>query len=264
MRAPLGWLGIVRLGLVQTALGAIVVMTTSTINRVMVVELALAGLRARRADGAALRRAGACVRAGATARTSGGRRTPWIIGGMAVLALGGTLAALGTALDGESSRRRASPSRVVAFLPDRHRRRRRRHLAAGAARDAASDAARRARRRHHRLDHDDRRLRDHGASGRPFPRSVLAGAARRRHRRRLRRSRSSLAAAGGLGRRDTGGRAPRLRARRAAKPPFRDGPARSLGRAGSAPLHAFSSSSRCSPTARRISSSSPSPASSSA
>ena len=38
---PLGWLGILRLGLVQTALGAIVVLTTSTLNRVMVVELAL-------------------------------------------------------------------------------------------------------------------------------------------------------------------------------------------------------------------------------
>ena len=37
----LGWLGIVRLGLVQAALGAIVVLTTSTINRVMIVELAL-------------------------------------------------------------------------------------------------------------------------------------------------------------------------------------------------------------------------------
>ena len=39
---PLGWLGILRLGLVQTALGAVVVLTTSAINRVMVVELALA------------------------------------------------------------------------------------------------------------------------------------------------------------------------------------------------------------------------------
>ncbi len=39
--APLSWIGILRLGLVQTALGAIVVLTTSTINRVMVVELAL-------------------------------------------------------------------------------------------------------------------------------------------------------------------------------------------------------------------------------
>ena len=39
--AGLSWFGIFRLGLVQTALGAIVVLTTSTINRVMVVELAL-------------------------------------------------------------------------------------------------------------------------------------------------------------------------------------------------------------------------------
>jgi hypothetical protein len=39
--APLGWLGIARLGLVQSALGAVVVLTTSTLNRVMVVELAL-------------------------------------------------------------------------------------------------------------------------------------------------------------------------------------------------------------------------------
>ena len=37
----LSWMDIVRLGLVQAALGAIVVLTTSTINRVMVVELAL-------------------------------------------------------------------------------------------------------------------------------------------------------------------------------------------------------------------------------
>ena len=41
---PFGWLGIVRLGLVQAALGAIVVMTTSTLNRVMVVELGLPAL----------------------------------------------------------------------------------------------------------------------------------------------------------------------------------------------------------------------------
>ena len=33
----LGWLGILRLGLVQMALGSIVVLTTSTLNRVMVV-----------------------------------------------------------------------------------------------------------------------------------------------------------------------------------------------------------------------------------
>ena len=37
-----GWLGIIRLGLVQTSLGAIVILMTSTLNRVMVVELGLA------------------------------------------------------------------------------------------------------------------------------------------------------------------------------------------------------------------------------
>lgn len=94
---PLGWLGILRLGLVQTALGAIVVLTTSTINRVMVVELALPAmlpgllvglhyavqvLRPRWGHGADV----------------GGRLTPWILGGMATLALGGFGAALGVAL----------------------------------------------------------------------------------------------------------------------------------------------------------------------
>lgn len=40
-RTSLGWLGIVRLGLVQSALGAIVVLVTSTLSRVMIVEMAL-------------------------------------------------------------------------------------------------------------------------------------------------------------------------------------------------------------------------------
>lgn len=39
-----GWPSIIRLGLVQTALGAVIVLMTSTINRVMVVELALPAL----------------------------------------------------------------------------------------------------------------------------------------------------------------------------------------------------------------------------
>ena len=37
----LGWVQIIRLGLVQMCLGAVVVLTTSTLNRLMVVELAL-------------------------------------------------------------------------------------------------------------------------------------------------------------------------------------------------------------------------------
>ena len=41
----LGWACIIRLGLVQSALGSIVVLTPSTLNRVMVVELALPAMR---------------------------------------------------------------------------------------------------------------------------------------------------------------------------------------------------------------------------
>ncbi len=37
----LGWFGIIRLGLVQMSLGGIIALATSTLNRVMVVELAL-------------------------------------------------------------------------------------------------------------------------------------------------------------------------------------------------------------------------------
>ncbi|MEL6962933.1 MAG: BCD family MFS transporter [Pseudomonadota bacterium] len=93
----LGWFGIVRLGLVQTALGAIVVLTTSTLNRVMVVEYALPAIL----HGAlvALHYAVQLSRpAMGHGSDIGGRRTPWIIGGMACLASGGALAALATAL----------------------------------------------------------------------------------------------------------------------------------------------------------------------
>lgn len=94
--APLGWIGIVRLGLVQTALGAIVVLTTSTLNRVMVVELALPavlpGTLVALHYGVQILR----PRLGYGSDLSG-RATPWIIGGMAVLALGGVGAAGATA-----------------------------------------------------------------------------------------------------------------------------------------------------------------------
>ncbi len=94
---PLGWPGILRLGLVQAGLGSVVVLATSTLNRVMVVELALPALipgalvafhyglqvlRPRLGYGSDM----------------GGRRTPWIVGGMAALALGGIGAAGATAL----------------------------------------------------------------------------------------------------------------------------------------------------------------------
>jgi len=91
------WFGIFRLGLVQATLGAVVVLTTITLNRVMVVELALPAilpgalvalhygvqvLRPRLGHGSDI----------------GGWRTPWIIGGVACLCLGGISAACATAL----------------------------------------------------------------------------------------------------------------------------------------------------------------------
>ena len=99
--AALGWTGILRLGLVQTALGAVVVLMTSTINRVMTVELALPAV----VPGAlvASHYAVQILRpAWGYGSDVGGRRTPWIVGGMALLALGGTGAALATALTASS------------------------------------------------------------------------------------------------------------------------------------------------------------------
>ncbi|MEL6662047.1 MAG: BCD family MFS transporter [Pseudomonadota bacterium] len=96
-RPTLGWLGVIRLGLVQSALGAIIMICTSTLNRVMVVEIglpamlpgALVGLH----YGVQMSRPhwghGADV---------GGKRAPWIIGGMATLGLGATGAAAATAI----------------------------------------------------------------------------------------------------------------------------------------------------------------------
>lgn len=91
-----GWIGIARLGLVQAMLGAVVVLTTSTLNRVMVVELALPALLPGLL--VALHYAVQLTRPRmGWGSDVGGRRTPWILGGMAVLTLGGFLAAVATA-----------------------------------------------------------------------------------------------------------------------------------------------------------------------
>jgi MFS transporter, BCD family, chlorophyll transporter len=90
---PLDWIGIVRLGLVQTALGAIVVLTTSAINRVMVVELALPALIPGLL--VALHHAVQMLRPRWGYGSDGGTRlTPWIVGGMVILAFGGLGAAV--------------------------------------------------------------------------------------------------------------------------------------------------------------------------
>lgn len=92
-----GWLGVIRLGLVQTALGAIVVLTTSTLNRVMVVELALPAMLPGALVGWHYAVQMSRPRWG-YGSDMGGARTPWIIGGMATLGLGAIGAAAATAL----------------------------------------------------------------------------------------------------------------------------------------------------------------------
>jgi BCD family chlorophyll transporter-like MFS transporter len=91
-----GWARIARLGLVQAALGAVVVLTTSTLNRVMIVELSLPALLPGLLVALHYAVQIARPRVGHGSDV-GGRRTPWIIGGMGVLALGGALAAVSTA-----------------------------------------------------------------------------------------------------------------------------------------------------------------------
>jgi MFS transporter, BCD family, chlorophyll transporter len=92
----LSWFGIFRLGLIQASLGAIVVLTTSILNRVMVVELALPAMvpGALVAIHFALQVLRPRLGYGSDV---GGRPGAWINGGMIVLALGGFGAAVATA-----------------------------------------------------------------------------------------------------------------------------------------------------------------------
>ena len=90
-----GWPGIVRIGLVQAAIGALVMLVTTVLNRVMVVEIGLV----------------AAIPAGLVAwhyavqlarplwghgSDRGSSRTAWIIGGVAVLAMGALMATQAT------------------------------------------------------------------------------------------------------------------------------------------------------------------------
>lgn len=92
-----GWLGIIRLGLIQSSLGAIVILMTSTLNRVMVVELGLAAAIPGFLVGLHYAVQLSRPRWGFGADT-GGRQTPWILGGMTVLAAGAVLASVSAAL----------------------------------------------------------------------------------------------------------------------------------------------------------------------
>ena len=93
----LTWIDIIRIGLVQTSIGAVVVIATSTLNRVMVVEIGLPAL----VPGIlmTLHYAVQVLRPRWGHGSDGGqKRTPWIIGGMAILSAGGALAAYGTSM----------------------------------------------------------------------------------------------------------------------------------------------------------------------
>jgi BCD family chlorophyll transporter-like MFS transporter len=85
----LRWLQLARLGVVQAAIGAVVVLLTTTVNRVIVVELALPatipGVLVALHFGVQLLLR---PRLGHASDRSG-RRTPWIVGGLAVCAVGG-------------------------------------------------------------------------------------------------------------------------------------------------------------------------------
>ena len=84
----LSWSQIFRLGLVQMALGSIVVLTTSTLNRLMVVEFSLPALLPGALVGLHYGIQLSRPRWGFWSDV-GGNRTRWIIGGMIALALGG-------------------------------------------------------------------------------------------------------------------------------------------------------------------------------
>ena len=93
----LSWTQIARLGLVQLCIGAVVVLTTSILNRLMVVELALPAMLS-----------GALVALHSFVQITRpswgfwsdaqGNRTRFIVGGMAILSSGAFLASLMVAL----------------------------------------------------------------------------------------------------------------------------------------------------------------------
>lgn len=103
-----GWLAIGRIGLVQAAIGALVMVATTVLNRVMVVELQLAA--AIPAGLVAWHYAVQLARPlWGHASDKGGSRTMWIVGGLAVLAAGVLLATQATLM------LRASPGAALAL-----------------------------------------------------------------------------------------------------------------------------------------------------
>ena len=98
----LSWFGIVRLGIVQMALGSIIAIASSTFNRVMVVELSL--LQVIPGLLLALHYFIQITRPNwGFLSDRGGNRVFWIIIGISILGIGSVLACFGT-IQPESAR----------------------------------------------------------------------------------------------------------------------------------------------------------------
>ncbi len=108
---PFGWRDVARLGLAQIAIGAVAAVMTSTLNRVMIVELALPATVPSILVALHFVIQMSRARFGFDSDRSG-HRAPWILGGVATFAVGGFLAALGVAL----AATRTLPGLGVAFL----------------------------------------------------------------------------------------------------------------------------------------------------
>ena len=100
-RTYFGWRSIARLGLAQIAIGAVAAIMTSTLNRVMVVELALPATIPSVLVALHFVIQMSRARFGFDSDRSG-RRAPWILGGAIVLAVGGFLAAVAVAVTATS------------------------------------------------------------------------------------------------------------------------------------------------------------------
>lgn len=113
MKAGFGWWSIIRLGAVQASIGAIVMLATSLLNRLMVLEY---GLAAGIPAGLVAWHYGVQLSRPIWGHGSdlGKRRTPWVVGGIIVLGAGALLAVQATTmLDG--SRISGLALAVVAF-----------------------------------------------------------------------------------------------------------------------------------------------------
>ncbi len=110
IRRPFGWRDVARLGLAQIAIGAVAAVMTSTLNRVMIVELALPATIPSVLVALHFVIQMSRARFGFDSDRSG-HRAPWILGGVVTFAVGGFLAALGVAL----AATRTLPGLALAF-----------------------------------------------------------------------------------------------------------------------------------------------------